>query len=505
MKDKNSSRYPIKTGITLIIAFFILTSCYLYYPSQQGSSLVLNFGSLLQYKSLTEDETLIKVYFYTAAESLLYQVQEFPATDVDENDQLTISEVPLGEWKLLVAVGAEDSNDVFTASKYIEVDVSVTQSETPDPVVPASWTNNPFTFPATLSAKDVKGIVRTDDGNVFAATEDTVYEESAGIFSAVSMPSDFNRTINSLSPAKFHNSETTLTTNGFFINTNKGIVTFDGNNPSPFNTDFSVNLVGADGTKEITRSGAFYSESVDPNALVVFYQSANELGGGIINDGSNAILPDQYSWVGFSLSETAGLLQENPILDLLVTDSFAYIASKLGTFGVPYTLFAEGGNFTIDDILTEMIFISDPAIGAALVLSIAYNDSTNKIYLGAQNGVWRGVLNESPDGPDDPQVIIENITRIPGTKGINASDVEVSLDGGYAAFISKSRIFILKIVAGAGDSATYTLFRFPFLTDKIGNLKTLTWGSADGLETGTPILFVAGSEGIALLNTDTID
>ena len=80
----------------------------------------------------------------------------------------------------------------------------------------------------------------------------------------------------------------------------------------------------------------------------------------------------------------------------------------------------------------------------------------------------------------------------------------MSLDGAYAAFISHSRIFVLKIDA-SGTVVDYTMYRFPFLTDKIGGLKTLAWGSANGLVTGTPILYVAGAEGLAVLNTDTID
>ena len=461
----------------LFVVTLAVVGCY-YGPARGSQRITLNISSILSPKALDPvEETHVWVYFYYDPDGA-NSLEDIKQDDINAEGEVSFDGIPVGDWRLLIAVGKPNGAGGFIVSRYVEKPATVSTNSTYTVEIAASEVvENPFSL--LVEGKNITGIELTAGGDLYASTESEIY-----LFNEIT--DDFNTTpedtlssgitINSLSSGVFHDAGG-VETNGFLINSSRGIIPYDPDTGA--SEDFSSSL--GNGNTDVILSGSYDAES----NLVYYYTAPGEIGGVFVPETAEDRLQPE-SWIEIDLNDIPGIQSNEPVLDLLITTKYGYFATQFGAFRLDEDSLEEG-TLGPDQLLSAAVFFGEDETGAALVQSLAYESVENDLYFGAENGAYVGTLTESV-----ADTAVSGISVIADTEGVNIHLAAVNTGGDCAAFLSTEELFVL-----INDGGSATVQRYPFLFDQIGTLSALEF---DGDQ-----LYVGGSLGVATTDCSTLD
>ncbi len=445
--------------LTILVAAAITLSCY--WTANLGTS-----GFQLDFSNVQSKAAGDLVRVYLLADGNLLSVGDtvpYVEEDLDSGGQkITIENLPVGpQYQALVGVG-NTAGSIFQVSYYGES--KTFELSTGDEITVSVTLQSMLysvTYSTDLAGKELKGVVATETSYIYTADLSKIYALDPGTL-ALETTEPYHDlgaegfSVNSLS-------ESSVSAWQGFINTDKGILPFNYSGVVwDFDSDFSTALGGE---KNLQESGVFDTGAASP-IYNFFFRRKNGLGGVTV---PNAELgsPETWEWVNLEL---------DGVLDMACSDWYAYYATSGGAFALPPNILAD----TTPSIAEHRLSFSAPA----KILSVAINTETDYIYLGTANGAWEGLVTED-DPAGVPNVSVGVLTQIPETAGYGITQITVSSDSGYAAYLSRYYLFIRKGVL---------VTRFPFFA--------VIPGKASGLDLGNIndwTLYIAGSEGLSSL------
>jgi len=439
---------------TVVGAATLLLSCYL--TSTQTTGKIV-FSVLSQSRGITPGSNLIRASLFSVKDVggnwVGQSLYTFPGgltyTQGSVGSTLTLSNIPVGTWAVLVTAGRSDSsgNFITTDYNYPYVVVSVVPGEDN----PVTVTLQPSSVKATsLFGTNVPGVVNVS-GTIYAVTSTQLYSVSGAIASAVGSPLPGGVSANSVGAGYYPGPPTGGPAVAIpYINTNAGIYYYT----SSIQSDLA-----ASNPIPMLESAAFSS---GPD-VALFYENQTGFGGAWL------VTLSPFTWTNFN---TGGAISGKPIYDFAVTQnslppSFVYFASKLGAFQANQSVVSS----QIANIMNAAKFFTVPD-GSTIISLCAAGSGSQPFYIGSTSGGWSATLNESSTPPVTGQ------TKISATSG--DSIIKIAAGAGYVAFLSQYNLYLL-------NTSTSAVKVYPFYSGLPGQLSAMAW-SATG-----PILYISGA------------
>jgi hypothetical protein len=195
------------------------------------------------------------------------------------------------------------------------------------------------------------------------------------------------------------------------------------------------------------------------------------MGGTFIEEGEHED-PSEWSWV--DVDELEDILAEGQelVLDFEVVGEYGFFATPLGAFRMDKDMFDAGADIgSVGDILTEGMFFEIREEGKPLqILSLAYDEKAERLYMGTVDGVYKAKLGSNAM-PKDPKLVSR-------TDGFRFPRVLVN--DSYDVFFSTYELFVIE--SGSGK-----LEKLPFYAGLPGRLTGAAWKGAGN------ILYISGS------------
>jgi len=477
----------MKTFRLFLAAFgsaLLLLSCYGVSTQTTGR---IAFAVSSQARSITAGSNLLRVSLVSAKSVggswLLQSLYTFPGgsgyAQGSVGSTLTLDNIPVGNWAVLVSAGTTDASGNFVTTDYNWPYSVVSVAPGVDNPVSVTLQPSPVTR-TSLFGVDVDGVANLLGGvlvgnftyYVIPSTSTQLYGINATSFGALpggSIPTGVS--VNSLSSGWVYNTSQQQQ-QALFINTSTGIYYYYTGAPSVLGDLAASNPI------PVYQSGAFHDLSVTgaPVAIGIFYQNVDGFGGAYINS-----TPYTSSmWVNVNLLNQTG---SQPISDLTLTDnsatsstSYAYYASKLGAFQIDQSVVTAGsanqGNLGVAKFFT----VPD---GSTILSLNAIGTGTSPFYIGSTSGGWTATLSEASTPP------VVSPTKVAATQGdaiVKIASVSIVGAANYVAFLSRYNLYIL-------NTSTQNVKVYPFSAGLPGQITGLAWSS-----TG-PTLYVAGRSG----------
>jgi hypothetical protein len=328
----------------------------------------------------------------------------------------------------------------------------------------------PFVKAVNTLGKHIGSVIKYDPGSgdqVYAPGLHSIYEgEYDGDFDGVTenISFDSSYTINSITEGYNFPLSSIL-----YINTNNGIITYDGD--TSFNYNFSQNL---NGPVSVLKSCAFTDA---PNAALYFMRDGGF--GGVYLDADGSA---NWDWIDVDLS---GYLLGQPALDLTASLNYAYFVTKFGAFRLSEELVKNYDSPTADanySSLAEFFKITDN--GKYIdIRCLSYLVSADLILIGTVNGIWHTTVNNTGSivfliPPESYELteghIIEHIKVYPN----------------YIIASTPTYLYIIRRLPAFG------IKRIPFIAGIPGSITGLEGWDTD-------ILLISGSEGLVALDLNS--
>lgn len=386
---------------------------------------------------------------------------------------LTLSDIPVGTWAVLVSAGTADSNCSYTTASYNWPYSVVSVAPGVENAVRVTLVPSPVT-PTTLFGTDVMGVANLAYAgeNVYAATETQLFALSATTASTVSggtLPTGV--TANSLGVWLAPGS-TGGATASVYLNTSRGIYTYNG----------GAGLQGslaATNPIPIVQSLAFTDSTSPPNYAIV-YENDSGFGGAYV---STSYSPGM--WENVSL---AGEVANHPVSAITATNnttgpSYAYFATKIGAFQIDKSVVTPNGPNSGN--LGAARFFSVPD-GSSILSVDALNTGSDPFYVGSASGGWSASLRESASPP------VINLTKIPQTSGdgiVRVASFPIAGSSPAAYYVALLSLYNLYVLNTGSNSVKV----YPFYSGLPGLLTGMTWSYNANANSYT--LYLAGRKG----------
>ena len=455
----------LKVFAAVLVSAVALSSCYWTRTLGQGG-LTIDF-SQIQSKQAGD---VVRVYLladgklFSTGGGVPFSAQVVIAPYPDET-KVSIQGLPVGpQYQALLGVGPM-SGGVFAPNSYGKSGLFQVSPGT-DTTVPVSLnslsTFSGITFSSELMGKNLKGAVGAGGFSAYTAEESTLYRMY------------YDNSINVLYMSASYDLATDSRVNGLsddgaylasdaFISTPTGVLPFDNSEGFNFQPDFSSTLGG---NKDILESADFLAGA----DYAFFFRRAGGLGGTYVGQ------LDQYNYSTWSWVN----LDVPGVLDLAVSNNFAYFATASGAFALPPA-------FLTDPTLAEhKMPFSAPAdiVSLDFVPTIAF--AGGKLYMGTTNGAYEADVTETTTPPRSISLSPDPATQIPETAGQKIEWIAISRDWPDAnqAFLSNYWLFIRKGV---------TVYEIPFFAILPGKPTGMAWDSSN-------VLYISGTEGLSAIN-----
>ena len=434
----------IKYLLFLVLTVALLTSCFFNPAVEDTASISLKLNPGASSRALNGEITHARVFLLSDGYSLLkFQDGNYHFEAENSSGEIVITGVPSGNWNVLLSLG-KLSEGVFEEIKYGESG-EIFLSPGVKNEVNIALKESPFTVSATLSGKNVRGVVGVGT-KVYATSGNILYEGASSVYPMSEIPAlPEGYSINSLSRGMWFDNGSSASE--LWINTTKGIVPYRGGD---YKTDFPQ-----ENPVSVLKSGAMYfpvDEDRELPAILIYYRRPKGFGG-IYIDTEN-LDPANWEWTNVDLSESlAGEL----IYDFTIRKDYGYFASSIGAFRLSEAVMREGDS----DIVAQAEFFSIKEGGEEVVVfSLDFDEEAGRLYIGTEKGVYSAT-------PHDTEVLA-NITRIGNTEGYPFFRVSVSKN--YAAFLTVYDLFIL-------DKSTTPakLYKLRFNSGFPGSITGMDW------------------------------
>ncbi len=463
-----------------LAAALLLLSCYGVSTQTTGK---LEFALSSGGRSITAGSNLLRVSLVSVKSVggnwLLQSLHTFPGgsgyAQGSVGGTLTLSNIPVGNWAVLVSAGTTDASGNFVTTDYNWPYPVVSVAAGVDNPVSVTLQPSPIT-PTSIFGTNAPGVVNVG-GTIYSATGGQLYTVSgttASAISGVTAPAGVHT--NSLSWG-WANGPTGGVVQSVFINTTQGIYYYNGS-PS------ALSDLAASNPISILLSAAFEDSTSNLQPVIL---EANSAGFGGIYVSSTPYTSSM--WVNVNLSSQAGI---NPIYDLTTTQntqtfgaSYAYLASKIGAFQISSSIVTAGsanaGN------MAKANFFTVPDGSAILSLNALGNSNGGgNLYIGSTSGGWSATLTESNTAPQTSSPI-SGQTKVAATQGDSIVKIASANVGSVAplylvAFLSQYVLYLY-------NPQTANVKTYPFSAGLPGAISGLAW-SATG-----PTLYISGRSG----------
>jgi hypothetical protein len=429
---KSKSQTIIKS--IFILSLTVLTlSCYLETNNTNSIALSISSHPSLNYTVKAPEDELDTIRIYIYHQDNLYSTPEgkpFIEESITAGNAITITDLPANlPTKIVAAVGI--TGDYFVPAYYAESDIFTISTGTATNVS-LTLVESPLSYSAVVGGKSISGFKKVN-GTLFAAEEDgTLYTGTTMELLAktnASLPENIR--VNSISIGKFFDGSGVITEP--WCNTTAGIYPIRSNQ---YNTTFGSGLSAI----SVIQSGAFnLGDFGIDSAISVFFQTNGGLGGTYITE-SNYQNPESWLWTD-NIDLTA-YLTGKPILDFTVSGSNAYFATKLGSFRISSSIVNGSLNImSIEDIFDLADFFKVTGSDGEDLQITSMEIEGNIIYLGTEDGIWKGNLT-------DNETVVENLQLIDGTLGKKIAKIQTASTQSKCVFLSMNDIYILQYDTG---------------------------------------------------------
>jgi hypothetical protein len=322
-----------------------------------------------------------------------------------------------------------------------------------------------------LLGLDTKGVV-TFGGNLYTATEDKVYSHNsiggyATDFAVTENTKTFTYTINSITKGLNYQSPS-APGDCLFLSTSTGITEWNrGGDVNDFNETFSDGL----GELNVLKTLAYVDNTVN---IALYFQRNGGLGG-VYEDGTS------LDWVDIDFSE---YIKGELVLDFAVTDNlspnYVYFATALGALRLPMSLISDYASGDVNLLSTAEFFVIEKDGGQVPIISLAYDSSANRLYMGTDEGLYSAAVGTT-------QVLNEIPVILSGTE--NNRIPQILLNNTYRVYASHTYLFLQRKF----DSVVVIL---PFVAGLPGDIKAMAWEGN--------VLLISGTLGLVALDVDTV-
>ena len=413
----------------LLVGAILFASCALGLGAQVGTgslSLVFPMGSLS--RAVSDTTYLVRVF---------YGLDLYDQEPEISGDQITFTDLPLGEAWVFIAKGSVGTDGFFypVASGDTEITIVAGQNDAVHITLDAS----PFQWSADLKGSNIVGLTELD-GSVYASTDRLLYKGTytSGTFATVSGPEVPDGVeINSLSVGTTYDGAayaSQVWVNGSWNATDGGgIMPWTASNT--LDNGYSAGFAPASDL-EIIHSGAF----AVGDGLAVFFQRDGGLGGVFLANPTEYAKPKvDWPWIvdEINLGELLADMVENPddlILDFEVNSSTAYVVSTLITAKVSESIISgDAAGASAEDLLNSDHVAFAPELGSPIT-DLDLDEANSKIYMATENGLYMGTTSTTSG---EFLAAGTQAAAVPGTRGYSIKRAVSSKAGSYVAFITK--------------------------------------------------------------------
>ncbi len=430
----------------LLVGTILIASCALGLGAQTETgtlSFLFPMGSLS--KQVGDTTYLVRVF---------YGLDLYDQEPTIEDDQITFTDLPLGEAWVFIAKGTVGSDEFFYPSASGDIEVTIVGGDN-EPVT-ITLEDSPFQWSADLKGTSVVGLAELG-GTVYAANKTAagngLYKGTyaGGTFitsSGPDLPADVE--VSSLSVGKVLNgagyidqvwvngSWSAATGSGGIM----GWTASDTPGADTLDNGLSDGFANAANRKDgvddlnVVYSGAF----VVDGGVAIFFQRDGGLGGVYLDSPTEYAKPKaDWPWIvdEINLGELLADVVEEPddlILDLELSSTTAYLVSTLLTAKVSETLITGGSSdVSVDDLLSSDSVAYAPELGAPII-DIDLDETNGRIYIGTAKGLYVG------EASAESGKFLKDGTQARAVSGTIGSSIEMvvsSKEGTYLAFVTK--------------------------------------------------------------------
>ncbi len=412
---RNIARNLYRYGV-FAIAALLLASCAVgtLVDSPTGSiSFAFPQGALS--RGLEGGETY-KVVIY-------YGLDRYDAEPEVSGDELTFSDIPTGDVRIIVAKGTVGSDGFFYSKEYGQLFITIVAGD--NGPYDLDLDTSEFTSAVSLMGKNVNGLAVLGD-TVYASTSNSL---ALGGFDGSELSIDGSGapdvppgiTVNSISVGKVYDGVDPEPDEQIWVNGTWSEATGGGIMPwLPGATDLDTSFSEGFGNTEyredgivtdvtVKHSGAFEVSIENLDGLAIMFQRDGGMGGIYLKK-------DEFDAESHPSSDRPWIIDEIDFDELLSdvveegtefikdftvseSSSAAYIATSLVTMKVSEDMVSEDVEFTSpDDILNSKFIAYAPYLGSDVVCIDLWSDDAGEIiYLGTENGLFAGSASADPD------------------------------------------------------------------------------------------------------------
>ena len=484
----------------LLIAAILLASCAIGPVSQATGNLSFLFpmGSLS--KAVSTETYLVRVF---------YGLDLYDQEPEINGDQITYTDLPLGEAWVFIAKGTVGTDGYFYPTASGDMEVMIVPGD--NKPVGITLQDSPFQWSADLKESSIVGLIELD-GSVYAATERRLYKGTYidSVFTTANGPAvPGGVEVNSLSIGTVYDSDEAEFVNQVWVNgswsqsAGGGIMAWSVSG-NTLDNDFSDGFGNSANRKDrvvadlnVLYSGAF---EVDGGAAI-FFQRDGGVGGVYLSiSPTNEFATDKADWPWIVDDINFGELladvvddSDELILDLEISSTTAYLVSTLITVKVSDSILSgDTSGLSAETLLDSDLVAYAPEVGAPII-DLDLDETNGQIYIGTTKGLYVGKT--SSQAGEFLQEGTE-ATAVSGTVGYSIKRVVSSKAGSYVAFITKrgddpDLLSFIKIA----DSSVKTYRTLQGLPGE--NVQSLVWLSDN-------VLAVGGDRGLVAVDVSGV-
>jgi hypothetical protein len=449
--------------------------------------------------------------------AIYYGLDLYETKPTIAGDELSFTDLPTGDVRIIVARGRFDDDGFFYAEEYGQLMTTIVAGKN------GPYTLNllprDFVWVNSLQGSDVVGLAALegeDDDSFYAATVDSLIEGSYadGVLSGVTVVPYLpdNVAVSSLSVGKTYIGDVgegewidQVWVNGSWSSADGGGIMPWGE--SGLDETFSDGFDNPENRKDgnvadltVLYSGAFEVPDDDLEGVAIMFQRDGGIGGIYLTAQE---FSDTEEWPTYERPWIVDEINFNELLSDVVEEgtdfvkgfvvstesSAAYVITAIATLKVSEEMVAEESAFaSADDVLSSDAVAYAPDLGAPFVsVDVGGSGDNEVIYLGSENGLFAGSSSENPaeffDGTG---------TLIDGTAGYYIKLVSASPDNGMVAFSARR-----------GDNPELLII-VNTVSDKVVDLRKLQGLPGNELHNlvwlDTETLAVSGDHGLAMID-----
>jgi len=448
---------------------------------------------------------------------IYYGLDRYDVEPAVSGNELTFTDIPTGDVRIIVAEGQMGSDGYFYTEKYGQLYITIVAGD--NGPYNLDLDESEFVSVPSLSGKNVNGLAALD-GTFYASTVSslaagTYSDGSFAMVESVHVPAvPDGVAVSSVSIGEVYDDG--VLTEQVWVNGSwtwdataeegaGGIMPWLPGTPGTLDTDFSSGFGNSENRKDgaITDVDVAYAESFDvpgEDGLAILFKRDGGMGGVYLQADEFDNGPDTWPWIidEINFDELLADVVEPGtefIKDFAVSpgSSAAYIVTSILTMKVSEDIVSGDLEFnSADDVLNSDSVAYAPYLGSdAVCIDLGIDGDDEVVYVGTENGLYAGATST-----DSAEFFDGNAAIVEGTAGYFIKMVSASPDGKTVAFAARrgDNPELLIII----DNDTGDLIDFRGLQGLPGTrLSNLAW-------IDNSILAVSGNRGLAVVDTDAL-